>query len=210
MTERGNNIVIIYADCTPEADAEYNRWYDTRHMPQRLTVPGYLATVRYQNTGKGAKYVMLYELSGADVLDSAPVKQISATYDDWDRKMMAAATVEARGVYQRVFTGKQTVLDHAPFLITVRIEVDKENDAEFNDWYGQDHMPGLAVTPGVRAARRYRQLSGNSSTYLAVYELDDGNIRQNPVWQKASDTEWTRRMLPKLKNPRLTEARRVF
>ena len=82
MTERGNNIVIIYADCTPEADAEYNRWYDTRHMPQRLTVPGYLATVRYQNTGKGAKYVMLYELSGADVLDSAPVKQISATYGD--------------------------------------------------------------------------------------------------------------------------------
>lgn len=210
MAERGNNLVIIYADCAPEADAEYNKWYDTRHMPQRLAVPGYLATVRYQNRGQGPKYVMMYELTGADVLDSPAVKQISSTYDDWDRKMMAVATVEARGVYQRIFTGRETKQEHGPFLITVRVEVDPENDAEFNEWYEQDHMKGLAAVSGVRGARRYRQISGNSSTYLAVYELDDGNIRQNPAWQKASDTEWTRRMLPKLKNPRLTEAKRIF
>jgi len=51
----------------------------------------------------------------------------------------------------------------------------------------------------VHGARRYRKLSGNGTKYLALYEFDNAQVRSTEAWAKASNTEWTRKILPQLR-----------
>jgi len=64
--------------------------------------------------------------------------------------------------------------------------------------YNIDHLPKLAAVPGVHGARRYRKLSGNGTTYLALYEFDNAQVRSTEAWAQAANTEWTKKIRPHL------------
>jgi hypothetical protein len=78
-------------------------------------------------------------------------------------------------------------------VLLVRLDIDPEHDAEFNDWYNTDHLPALTSVPGVYGARRYRTTAG-SPTYLAVYDLANADVPKSEAWRQAADSPWTLRM----------------
>lgn len=51
-------------------------------------------------------------------------------------------------------------------------------EAEYNRWYDQEHIPALLRTPGMMRARRFKIINtiklpeGVSWPYLAVYEIE--------------------------------------
>jgi len=61
----------------------------------------------------------------------------------------------------------------------------------------------------VYCARRYVAMEGDPK-YLAVYEMRAGEIPKTPEWERARDSEWTRRIRPYLKDLRAVVARRIF
>jgi len=79
----------------PAAEAEFNEWYNTEHIPALAAVPGVLcarrfrATVSLQPTGlsRGAnrRYVALYHLVSPDVQATPAWK--SAADTEWTRRM---------------------------------------------------------------------------------------------------------------------------
>jgi hypothetical protein len=50
-------------------------------------------------------------------------------------------------------------------------------DAEFNRWYGTDHLQHGVQTPGISAGQRFRRIEGpwpsGKHDYLMIWELDD-------------------------------------
>jgi hypothetical protein len=55
----------------PEVEDEWNRWYDTVHVPEMTTCPGWLSGTRYVTEENGVRrYVCLYELDGPEALQS--------------------------------------------------------------------------------------------------------------------------------------------
>jgi Domain of unknown function (DUF4286) len=54
MSEFPNCLLIVTVEVDPEVEAEWNRWYDTVHLPDALKCPG----VR-----RGRRYVSLGEVS---------------------------------------------------------------------------------------------------------------------------------------------------
>jgi hypothetical protein len=60
---------------------------------------------------------------------------------------------------------------------------DPAREDEFNDWYGNTHLPEILAVPGFVAARRYKlhdPSGGGSPAYLAIYELDADDL-SDPV-----------------------------
>ena len=82
-------------------------------------------------------------------------------------------------------------------LLVVYADVDIENDAEFNAWYNQEHIPERLSAPGFLDAARYEALRGGPR-YLAVYELESADALQTDEYLRMSrnPTEWTQRMSP--------------
>gem|GEM_PF-47384 len=86
-------------------------------------------------------------------------------------------------------------------LITVRLDVNSEHDAEFNDWYRLEHVPQLTALPGFVRTRRYicEKWNADRATdirYLAWYETADETVEAAADFQEivAHPTPWSQRM----------------
>lgn len=90
-------------------------------------------------------------------------------------------------------------------ILIVQMDIAPEMEEEFNRWYEEEHIPLLLQVPGVLSARRGVSNEG-SPKYIAIYEHENINVQKSSAYQRAIETEWSRRIRPHFKN--LT--RRVF
>lgn len=75
-------LLLNVMNVAPEAEADFNAWYDEEHIPALASVPGTLAARRYQAegpTGGAHRYVAMYHLTSANVPLSAAWKAAIAT-----------------------------------------------------------------------------------------------------------------------------------
>lgn len=78
-------LLIVRTDVAPEMEEEFNRWYNEEHIPGLLKVPGVLRAKRGVNTGKGQKYIAVYEHENADVQKTPAYRKVVET--EWTRRM---------------------------------------------------------------------------------------------------------------------------
>ncbi len=71
---QGAGALLLNAmNIAPEAEDDFNAWYDEEHLPALREVPGTLAARRYRSTENGAgthRYIAIYHLESADVTRS--------------------------------------------------------------------------------------------------------------------------------------------
>jgi hypothetical protein len=66
-------------------------------------------------------------------------------------------------------------------LLMAWTDVDPAHEAEFNQWYDEEHIHHLLAVPGFLSAGRYRALRGGPK-YLAMYELEDHNVLRSAAF----------------------------
>ncbi|MFT4194872.1 hypothetical protein [Ottowia sp.] len=89
----------------------------------------------------------------------------------------------------------------------VETDVLPEFEDEFNAWYDQEHLPGLAGVPGTIRARRYKAV-GQSPRYYACYDLKSADAFGSPEWLAVRASGWSSRVRPAFRNTRRTMFRR--
>jgi hypothetical protein len=188
----------VWMDPAPEREEDLNRWYAEEHLPDRLSMPGWLTGRRYVSLEGAHKYVALYDLEDLGALSSPTYRQAQANSTPWTRRVVDNLRSFTRTEYELLQALGESPKGGAPYALLVRLETDAEHDAELNEWYEQEHLPALAGVPGCVAARRYRMAAGTpeSVKYLMIYEAADRETIRGAAWNKAADTEWTRRMRP--------------
>ena len=70
-------------------------------------------------------------------------------------------------------------------VLVVTMEVDPADEAEFNRWYNEQHLPERMAIPGYVSARRFKLVEGDGAlTYLCIWELEDGSPLQSRMYQE--------------------------
>jgi hypothetical protein len=75
--ERAGALLLNAMNVAPEAEDDFNAWYDEEHLPALAAVAGTLAARRYRSTqtnGGTHRYVAIYHLKSPDVPRSAAWK----------------------------------------------------------------------------------------------------------------------------------------
>jgi hypothetical protein len=62
---------VVATDVDDENDADFNRWYDTEHLPGLAAVPGAVHCARLSTRDGGPRYHACYDLTAPEVLDCA-------------------------------------------------------------------------------------------------------------------------------------------
>lgn len=77
MLPAKHGAIIIWNDIAPEGRDEFYAWHLNEHIPERLSVPGFLRGSRYIATSPETKpeFLTLYETESADIATSAPYLQ---------------------------------------------------------------------------------------------------------------------------------------
>ena len=67
--------LAIWNDCATDYQAEFETWYQTEHLGERLSVPGFRRGRRYEAIDPHAGYFTYYETDNPDVLTSSTYLQ---------------------------------------------------------------------------------------------------------------------------------------
>jgi hypothetical protein len=184
MPKKGRAIFLLYTDLADQKhDQEFNAWYDTRHLPQLLTIPGFLDAARYVAVKGGPKYLAVYELESPQVVHSDAF--VNRPRTAWDEQMSPRVIGKnfTSVLGDQIFPNELENPDRrmAPVLQIGRMSVPDGVDTEWNAWYNGEYIPGYRTVPGVIYARRYRVVEGEVR-YSTVYEFESEGVPESAEW----------------------------
>jgi hypothetical protein len=188
-------LLVAFDFANAHAD-EFHDWYDLEHVPERKRVPGFGACARWMSVQNPTHAVASYELDSLDVLQSPAYRAIAGqNLSVWSKRVTAMCTRLLRFEGTQTLPGDEAAPDGAGGLLVNAMNVNPAHEAEFNEWYDHEHIPGLAAVPGTLSARRFRD-SGGSHRYLALYHLASADVPTTEAWKAAANTPWTDRLRP--------------
>ena len=82
----------------------------------------------------------------------------------------------------------------------VRVDVDPQNEGEFNRWYNEEHEPLLRKVPGVIATFKGKNLGEKGQKYFYLYVHKNMDVQKSEIYREASATKWAKEVRPFLKN----------
>jgi hypothetical protein len=87
MTMPGTAILALWNDCNPTRE-DYSLWHTREHVPQRLSMPGFIRAYRYcDGDGSLPKYFTVYALVNLDPLETEDYRHLLANPTRWSASM---------------------------------------------------------------------------------------------------------------------------
>jgi hypothetical protein len=187
VTKKGDGLLMVYSEVPAKHEEEYNAWYDTEHIPERLSIPGVLNAARYQAVEGGPKYLACYELHSPETWHSDAWQKWLNNPTPWSRRMSPTviATKFIRNLYRRVYPTtvptETATADMAPVILVGRMSVPEALDAKFNEAYNNERLPLCSRIPGYIRARRFQAVMGEPK-YTTVHEMDSLDVWKSKAW----------------------------
>ena len=193
-----NGLLLASFDFSTAHADEFQDWYDTEHVPERMRVPGFINAERWIGDDDPNIAVATYDLTSHAVLASAPYVAVGgANGSPWTKRVTAKAKRIMRFEGEQLVPGDAISAPGAGGLLVASMNVDPAAEAEFAEWYNTEHLPQLAAVPGVLRARRFRAAGEDvERKYLALYNLTSPDVSRSDAWSKAANTPWSARMRP--------------
>jgi len=195
-TAMAKGILIAAMNMGSAAEDEFHDWYDTEHLPERTRVPGFLVCQRWIGADDRKVSVATYDLETVGVLQGPEYRAIGGeNLSPWSKRVTSRVERLMRFEGDQILPGDALPPDNAGGFLLNAMNVEPAAEAEFSEWYNNEHIPALAAVPGVLCARRFRATSANRR-YVALYHLVSPDVQATPAWKNAADTEWTRKLRP--------------
>ena len=88
-------------------------------------------------------------------------------------------------------------------VLAVWNDIDDEHEAEYNDWYTNQHLPERVGIEGFLRGRRFRRVSDDpGQRYFTLYETEStATLTSEPYLERLNDpTDWTTQVTPLFRN----------
>ncbi|KAH7055976.1 Alpha/Beta hydrolase protein [Macrophomina phaseolina] len=232
---------LLYVTMQPHAELPepvFHDWYNNEHGPTRLRLPFVDNGFRYRAADLGddagskekPTWVALYDINDMDALNSPAYLDLRNPPLKSERE---ASTMKKIHVDRRVY---DAVSDRKKEGYKKLEDVDAEgkiggvlvsvtsilkpgaDEADYNKWAEDEHVPLLSKVPGWRRSRRLKYssvvkpLGPNDEVkhieYLSLHEYDPENgLGSSPEFKAATSTPWTDKVNTQLV---ATKKRRVY
>ncbi|MGK0172914.1 MAG: hypothetical protein ACI9W2_004658 [Gammaproteobacteria bacterium] len=100
MSEQAPGLLLVMMEIAPEHEEDFNRWYDEEHVPERMSIPGFVRARRFRALEGTPKYLALYELENVDALDTDLYRHwTGAGQTEWTKRVLGTVSGFVRNVY---------------------------------------------------------------------------------------------------------------
>jgi hypothetical protein len=197
---RPMGLLAVWLHVPPQHEEEFNAWYNTEHIAQITSIPGFINGRRYMALEGIPKYLALYELHDETVTAGGEFQHVLANPTPWSARMRSFyGSNRIRTTYRLLFTAGEAPAKDSPYLYLVKTDIPTDIEQDFNEWYNKEHVPVLASVPGCFRARRFLAVD-DQPKYMAVYELENLEVIKSVAWANARDTAWTAKIRPHMQN----------
>jgi hypothetical protein len=142
----GPAAMLLQFDVLPEAISEHDDWHTHEHLPERLSIPGFLRGTRWVAARGGPRYCVLYEVEHLDTLSSQPYLERLNQPSAWTKKMMPHYRGMSRG-FCAVAASFGAGIGRAARLIRFKPAADAA--AAMQAWLLEELLPPLRSQRGI-------------------------------------------------------------
>ena len=113
----GTTVLVVTMDVDPEDEAEFNKWYNEQHLPERMEIPGYVSARRFRlEEGEGAlKYLCIWELEDGSPLQSKMYQEQQADPTALYERVSKTIKARTRGLYRQIYPETGAFEAHSGF-----------------------------------------------------------------------------------------------
>ena len=144
----GPAAMLLAFDVAPEAIPEHDDWHTHEHLPERLSIPGFLRGTRWVAVHGGPRYCVVYEVESLATLSSQPYLERLNSPSAWTRKMMPHYRGMTRG-FCAVAGSCGAGVGRIARVIRFRPGA---NPAALQAWLVEEMLPRLASKSGLAGA----------------------------------------------------------
>jgi hypothetical protein len=151
MSRRG--LLLTMTEPPASMEEEFNAWYDTEHLPERLSIPGFRSARRWVadcKPGEG-KYLATYELESPEVLVSPAYLAFFEKPTPWTKRCLGKAVVFRRWACEQVSPGNADPRADAKAVVAV---------------FGEPPA-------SVPAALQVRSFAASAGDHVTIHELGE-------------------------------------
>jgi hypothetical protein len=181
----GSAAMLLSFDIEAGAIEEHDRWHTHEHLPERLSIPGFLRGTRWIATGGGPRYMVLYEVESLDTLSSEPYLTRLNNPTPWTQKMMPHYRGMTRGLCN---VAGSFGFGQGGSAALIRFNAEENVDRLLLD----EALPAIPTTPGLGSAhllrgaqaaamtneQRIRGADRGIDSALVVTGYDDGAVAE--------------------------------
>jgi hypothetical protein len=162
-------LLVAGMNYSPVGAEEYNAWYDTEHVPERLRVKGFVNAERWLGADDPFISIAAYDLDSPAVLKSPAYTAIAGpNLSPWSKRITGKIIRICRLEAEQLVPGRIAAPANAQGMLMVAMNVAPEAEAEFNAWYNEEHVPALGAVPGCLSARRFKTNGGTHKVHRSL------------------------------------------
>ena len=88
MSLLGEAAMVLWYDIAPDAISEHDDWHTHEHLPERVSIPGFVRALRWVAQSGSPRYFVMYEVRDVGILSSPPYLERLNNPTPWTAKMM--------------------------------------------------------------------------------------------------------------------------
>jgi hypothetical protein len=123
-TQDGSGLMAFWARIEQDYLDRFRQWHNSEHMPERVSIPGFLAGQRYLGHGTNNFFLMMYETREPAVLGGPDYLARLNAPTDWTRESLPHFREPARNIYRRLATQSRSDLFAAPCMVSARFNAE--------------------------------------------------------------------------------------
>ncbi|WP_051241569.1 DUF4286 family protein [Azohydromonas australica] len=188
MVFGGTGILMSSMQVLAQEEDDFNLWFDTEHLPERVAIPGFLDARRYESLGSPVRYLQIYNAVDFEALDSAPYRAALANQTAWSLHHIARF-IEPTRVVGRLVHSRGQARGGAVALVRLRPKEGVQMVPGLESYLQLLDMPGVL---GVHFVEGDPELSkpvtvtgphpGSSDDYI-IFECAGADLAQRVVNQ---------------------------
>lgn len=190
---------LVFSNAVSGCETAFNDWYDTRHIPEVLALPGYVAARRYRCSAHQRstaipcpwEYLAIYELDTDDL--SATFSAMDAVRDRGGLTPHGGTLGDDHVAWTYTELGpllrqtdeaaaRKADLGQGEHEFVILTNPTEGREQDFLRWYDAhvpeilDNYPGLTTGQLFEAAAVQRHGKAPEWQYLALYDLEAGSV----------------------------------
>ena len=165
MLSEAKGLMAFWADIDADYLLRYQEWHTCEHVPERVSIPGFLRGRRYRVADGSPHFLMMYETRTPDVLASDAYLAALNAPTDWTREALTHFRNPSRNIYRQVATAGIEGAFAAPWLTSLRFN--RPGNLDGSKW-----VSAIADRHGILRAQLWEvdeQVSGIQTSERKIY-----------------------------------------
>jgi hypothetical protein len=148
----GSAAMLLLFDVVQDAIPEHDEWHTHEHLPERLSIPGFVRGTRWVALHGQPRYFVMYEVEQLATLTSNAYLERLNSPSPWTSKMMPCYRGMTRGFCS---VAGSFGFGMGPASLLFRFKPATEMESSLRNWLLQDILPQLPSRPGIGSAHLF-------------------------------------------------------